>query len=71
MPIKEAQGMAFGELKKRNEISRAAFERIQPELKSAVYFAGLSRKLPQLEKLLQSNYRGRQDVFSLFQGQTV
>jgi len=58
IPLKEAQSMAFDELKKRNKISKAVFERIQPELKSTVYFAGLSRKLPQLEALLQSNYGG-------------
>jgi len=52
----EAQSMALDELKKRNQISKAVFERIQPELKSTVYLAGLSRKLPQLEALLQSNY---------------
>ena len=58
IPIKKAQEMSFNELKKRNKISKTIFERIQPELKSTVYFAGLSRKLPQLEELLQSNYRG-------------
>lgn len=58
IPIKEAQQKAFDELKKRNKISKVVFERIQPELKSTVYFAGLSRKLPQLEEFLQSNYRG-------------
>jgi len=58
IPIKKAQSMAFKELKKRNKISKIVFERIQPELKSTMYFASLSRKLPQLEKLLQSNYRG-------------
>ena len=58
IPIKEAQNMAFNELKKRNRISKTIFERIQPELKSTIYFAKLSQKLPQLEELLQSNYRG-------------
>ena len=58
IPIKEAQGMALDELRKRNKIDKSVFEQIQPELKSTMYFAGLSRKLPQLEKLLQSNYRG-------------
>jgi len=57
IPIKEAQNMAFKELKKRNNISQTIFEQIQTELKSTVYFAGLSRKLPQLEELLHSNYR--------------
>ena len=58
IPIKDAQNMALKELKKRNRISKDIFERIQPELKSTMYFAELSRKLPQLEKLLQSNYVG-------------
>jgi hypothetical protein len=58
IPIKDAQKLAFKELKKRNKISKPIFERIQPELKSTVYFAGLSRKLPQLEQMLQTNYRG-------------
>jgi hypothetical protein len=58
IPIKKAQGMAFKELKKRNRISKTVFEGIQPELKSTMYFAGLSNKLSQLEELLQSNYRG-------------
>jgi hypothetical protein len=58
IPIKKAQGMALDELKKRNKIAKTVFEQIQPELKSTVYFAELSRKLPQLEGLLQTNYRG-------------
>jgi hypothetical protein len=58
IPIKEAQERALVELKKRNKISKTVFERIQPELRSTVYFAGLSGKLPQLEEFLQSNFRG-------------
>ncbi len=58
IPIIEAQNMAFIELKKRNKISKTVFERIKPELKSTVYFAGLSQKLSQLEEFLQSTYRG-------------
>jgi hypothetical protein len=57
IPIREAQNMVFDELKTRNKISKTVFEKIQPELKSTIYFAGLSRKMPQLEELLQSNYR--------------
>jgi hypothetical protein len=56
--IKKAQKLALDELKKRNKISKTVFEKIQPELKSTMYFAGLSRKLPQLQKLLLSNYSG-------------
>jgi hypothetical protein len=58
IPVKEAQSMALEELKKRNKIAKTVFEQIQPELKSTMYFAGLSRKLPQLEEFLQTNYRG-------------
>jgi hypothetical protein len=58
IPIKKAQEQALRELKKRNKISKTVFERIQKELKSTVYFAGLSQKLPQLEEFLQSNFRG-------------
>ena len=57
IPIKKAQDMAVNELRKRNKITKTFFERIQPELRSTIYFAGLSKKLPQLEVLLQSNYR--------------
>ena len=57
IPIKDAQDMAFDELKRRNKISKTVFEKIQPELKSTIYFAGLSRKMPQIEELLQTNYR--------------
>lgn len=58
IPILTAQGLALGELKKRNRIAKTAFESIQNELKSVVYFSGLSRKLPDIEQLLQSTYRG-------------
>lgn len=57
IPILEAQDLARTELKKRNKICKTVFDRIQPELKSTMYFAELSSKLPQLEALLQSNYR--------------
>lgn len=57
LPIRQAQDMAFKELKKRNRISSINFDRVPPELRSVVYFGGLSRKLPQLERILQSNYR--------------
>ena len=56
LPIKEAQEKTFIELKKRNKISKNIFDRIQPELKSTVYFAVLSQKLPQLEQFLKSKY---------------
>jgi hypothetical protein len=58
IPILAAQGLTFKELKKRNKITRTTFEGIQPELKSVVYFSELSHKLPDITRLLQSNYRG-------------
>lgn len=58
IPILEAQNLAFKELKKRNIITKADFDRIQSELKSVIYFSKLSRKLPEIEQLLQQNYRG-------------
>jgi hypothetical protein len=57
IPIKMAQSMAFIELKKRNKISKTVFESIIPELKSTIYFSGLSRKLPELEQFLKATYR--------------
>jgi len=58
MPILTAQELAFKELKKRNKITKTAFEGIQNELKSVVYFSSLSRKLPDIDRLLQTKYRG-------------
>ena len=58
MPILKFQEEAFAELKKRNKITKTVFEGIQSELKSVVYFSELSRKIPDLENLLQTNYKG-------------
>jgi hypothetical protein len=58
IPILAAQNLTFRELKKRNKITKMAFESIQSELKSVVYFSGLSRKLTDIDRLLQSTYRG-------------
>ena len=58
IPILMAQEFTFEELKKRNRITKTAFESIPSELKSVVYFSGLSRKLTDIEQLLQSTYRG-------------
>lgn len=58
IPILTAQSLAFKELKKRNVIAKADFENIQSELKSVVYFSQLSRRLPEIEQLLQTSYRG-------------
>lgn len=58
IPILTAQGLAFEELKKRNKIHKIEFDAVQSELKSVVYFSGLSQKLLKLEQLLQTIYRG-------------
>lgn len=58
IPIHDAQKLAFRELKKRNKITVDEFEKIQPELKSVIYFSGLVRKIPKLEQLLQEKYGG-------------
>jgi hypothetical protein len=58
IPILIAQDVAFKQLKKRNKIEKATFERIPDELKSVVYFSGLSRDLTALERMLSAEYRG-------------
>jgi hypothetical protein len=58
IPILEAQNLAFDELKKRNKITKTAFESIQHELKSVIYFSELTSKLPEIEQLLQTAYAG-------------
>jgi len=58
IPILVAQDLAFKELKKRNRITKTAFESIQTELKSVIYFSGMSCKLTDIEQLLQTTYRG-------------
>lgn len=55
--IIEAQEALVRELKKRNKISKNTFSNIQTELRSVVYFSELYRKLPNLQDLLQTNYR--------------
>jgi len=57
IPILIAQELAFKQLKERNRITKAAFENVQDELKSIVYFSGMSRKLQDIENLLQTTYR--------------
>lgn len=58
IPIIEAQKLAFKELKKRNKITKADFESIPNTLKSLVYFFHLAKKMPVIDNLLQSQYRG-------------
>ena len=58
IPILDAQKLVFQELKKRNKITVEEFEKIQPELKSVIYFSGLVHNMPKLELLLQENYGG-------------
>ena len=57
IPILEAQHLTFQELKKRNRITVQEFEKIQPELKSVIYFSGLSRKIPQIIQFMNTQYR--------------
>jgi len=58
IPIIKAQSLVFKELKKRNKISKTTFESIPAELKSVIYFSGLTRKIPDINQLLQTAYRG-------------
>ncbi|MDL2274119.1 sce7726 family protein [Oscillospiraceae bacterium OttesenSCG-928-G22] len=58
IPILTAQDLSLKELKKRNRITKEAFDNIPSELKTVVYFSELARKLPALENMLQKNYRG-------------
>ena len=58
IPILDAQHLACMELKKRNTITKTEYDSIQSELKSVVYFSGFVRKLPDLEQLLNTTYRG-------------
>jgi hypothetical protein len=68
MPILLAQRLAFDKLRKRNRISKTAFESVQNELKCVCYFTPLSHKLPDLTKLLKIRYKGKEDynVLSVF-----
>ena len=45
------------EMKKRNKITVEEFQEIQSELKAVVYFSGLTRKMPVLDQLLETQYR--------------
>ena len=58
IPILVAQDLALKELKKRNKITKIAFENIQPELKSIIYFSDMFHKLSDINQLLQTTYRG-------------
>lgn len=58
IPILGAQSFTEKELKKRNNITKTVFERIQSELKTVIYFSDLSRKSQDYEQFLQSNYKG-------------
>ena len=57
IPILDAQKVVYMELKKRSKITVEEFKKIQPELKSVVYFSNLISRLPELNNLLQKNYR--------------
>lgn len=58
IPILDAQNLAFQELKKRNKITRTNFEAIPNTLKSVVYFAHLTNKIPMIEEMLQRHFPG-------------
>jgi len=58
IPILDAQESVFQELKKRNKITVEEFDKIQPELKSVIYFSRPVCKMPKLEQLLQKKYGG-------------
>ena len=58
IPILEAQKLAFIELKKRNTITNTTFSRIQPELKSVIYFSNLTKRINDIEQMLKLQYRG-------------
>ncbi|MDR1194388.1 MAG: sce7726 family protein [Peptococcaceae bacterium] len=58
IPILEARNLALAELKQRNNITTAAFSRIQRELKSVVYFSNLTKRLNDIEQMLELRYRG-------------
>ncbi|MDR1135554.1 MAG: sce7726 family protein [Clostridiales Family XIII bacterium] len=57
IPVLEAQKLAFTELKKRNMITSSTFSRIQPELKSVIYFSNLTKRLNDVEQMLALQYR--------------
>lgn len=57
IPILDAQKLAFQELKKRNTITKIVFDDIPSELKAAIYFSGLYKKIPELFSMLNTIYR--------------
>lgn len=58
IPILEAQNMLFGQLKKRNGVTKTIFESVPAELKSVVYFSDLIKKTDKVNQFLQESYRG-------------
>ena len=58
IPILDAYRLTCEELKRRNKIDVVTFRNIQKELRSVIYFSGLERKMPELELLLQTKYKG-------------
>ncbi|GHV29831.1 hypothetical protein FACS1894167_09710 [Synergistales bacterium] len=58
IPILDAQKLALAELKERNKITTTAFSQIQPELKSVVYFSNMTKRLNDIEQMLEQQYRG-------------
>ena len=58
IPILHAQKMAMRELKKRNTISKEVFNRVPLELKSVIYFHGLSKQTNMLNDFLEQKFGG-------------
>jgi len=57
IPIETAQILAFSELKLRIKIKESDFKNVQKELRSVVYFSGLSKNISALNAMLQTKYK--------------
>jgi hypothetical protein len=58
IPILDAQKPTLDELKEWNKITIATFSQIQPELKSVIYFSNMTKRLNDVERILEQQYRG-------------
>lgn len=58
IPILTAQELVYKELKKRNKITQTVLSDIPNELRSVVYFSGLSNEIEKLNGFLKEQYRG-------------
>lgn len=57
IPILEAQKLTVMQLKKRKSISKSLFDEIPMELKSAVYFSNLTKKIDSINDFLTKPYQ--------------